>query len=476
VTDDGLADISATEALVRFASKDLSPRDLFAAVADRITTGNATIKAFGDIFLEEAGREAEQAERRWLNGDARPLEGILVAVKDAQRVAGQRTTFGSPFLRNNVASADDPMIERLRAAGAIFHARTTVSEFCISGVCTSPMWGTTRNPWHRDYSPGGSSGGSAAGLAAGMTTLATGTDMGSSIRVPASACGIIGYKPPRGRVPHGPPFNLDRLDHCGPLARRVADIAIVQNVVSGPHPADIDSLPDPPALPTQAGNVCGLRVGWSVDLSYRRVSEDVAANTRQAVRSLRDLGCPCEEGHLGWTDETDEAASAWLAFFGTSAMLLEALAREPSSVSPDLRRLGEHLRRTRQNPKLLPHVFRTISAMNAGFERVMTRFDVFVCPTMAVPAVKADQSMWAEDFGIEGVNVDPEWGYSMTHPFNLLCTCPVISVPSGLSKEGLPTGIQVVGSPFDEHSVFRLALAYEAAIGPFPCVNATFLE
>jgi amidase len=368
------------------------------------------------------------------------------------------------------------MIERLRAAGAIIHARTTVSEFCVSGVCTSPMWGTTRNPWHLDFSPGGSSGGSAAALAAGMTTLATGTDMGGSIRVPASACGVVGYKPPHGRNPDGHPFNLDRLSHCGPLARCVADIAAVQNVVAGPYPADIDSLPDPPALPTRAGNVRGLRIGWSSDLSYRAVSADVAANTRQAVQSLRGLGCTCEEVELGWTDEIDEAASAWFAFFGTSAMLLEALAREPSSVSPDLRRLGEHLRRTRQHPNLLPHVFQTISAMNAGFERAMRGFDVFICPTMAVPAVKADQSMWARNFDIEGVNVNPEWGYSMTHPFNLLCTCPVISVPSGLSKEGLPTGIQMVGRPFDEHSVFRLALAYEAAIGPFPRVHATFPE
>ena len=473
MTDDGLADIPATEALARFAAKDVSPRDLFAAIAERIAAGNAAVNAFGDTFLEEADRQAERAGRRWRDGDARPLEGILVAVKDAQRVAGQRTTFGSPYFRDNRASADDPMIERLRAAGAIIHARTTVSEFCVSGVCTSPMWGTTRSPWHRDYSPGGSSGGSAAALAAGMTTLATGTDMGGSIRVPASACGVVGYKPPRGRVPHGPPFNLDRLDHCGPLARSVADIALVQNVVSGPHPADIDSLPDPPALPTRAGDVRGLTVGWSVDLSYRRVSEDVAANTRRAVRSLRDLGCRCEEVDPGWTDEIDEAASAWLAFFGTSAMLLEALAREPASVSPDLRRLGEHLHRTRQDPDLLARVFRTMSAINAGFERAMRGFDVFVCPTMAVPAVKAEQSMWAEDFEIEGVHVDPEWGYSMTHPFNLLCTCPVMSVPSGLSREGLPTGVQMVGRPFDEHSVFRLALAYEAAAGPFPRVNAT---
>ena len=148
-----------------------------------------------------------------------------MAVKDAQRVAGQRTTYGSPIYRANIAERSDPMIERLLAAGAIIHARTTVSEFCLSGVCHSRLWNTTFNPWNRRFSPGGSSGGSGAALAAGMTLLATGTDMGGSIRVPASACGVVGYKPPHGRNPEGPPFNVDRFNHCGPLARSVGDVA-----------------------------------------------------------------------------------------------------------------------------------------------------------------------------------------------------------------------------------------------------------
>ena len=423
------------------------------------------INAFGDTYLPSAEKLVEQAEKRWRSGTARPLEGILVAVKDAQMVAGQRTTFGSPSLKDNVALAHDPIIERLIDAGAIIHARTTVSEFCVSGVCTSPMWGTTRNPWNLEYSPGGSSGGSAAALAAGLTTLATGTDMGGSIRVPASACGVVGYKPPRGRNPDGAPFNMDRVSHCGPLARSVSDIVLFQSVVAGTHRNDPESLPNPPVLPKFAENVRGFRIAWSPDLSYKRVSREVASNTEQAIKTFRELGCICEQVDLGWTDEIDRAASIWYAFFGTSNMLLDAFASDPSIVSPDLRRLALEIRKIRNDPDQLPNVLVVAADFSAKFEKATRGFDVFICPTMAVPAVKADQSMWAKDFKIEGEEVDPEFGYSMTHQFNLLATHPVISVPSGRSTSGIPTGIQLVGQPFDELSVFQLALAYQEFTG-----------
>lgn len=457
-----LAFMSAHRALRLFATRELSPHDVFEAVAKRIESENPTINAFGDMFLDQAADLARKAEKRWTDGTARPLEGILVAVKDAQRVAGQRTTFGSPALKDNFACRHDPMIERLLNAGAIIHARTTTSEFCVSGVCVSPMWGTTRNPWNHEYSPGGSSGGSAAALAAGMTTLATGTDMGGSIRVPASACGATGYKPPHGRNPDGAPFNVDRFNHCGPLARSVADIALVQNVVSGQHAQDPDSLPDPPILPTLAGAVRGMRVGWSPDLSYKQISKEVLKNTEAAIDRLRNLGCVCEPVDLAWTDAADRAASAWYAHFGTSTLLLDAMTRDPSAVSPDLRQLADEIRQARRGTQL-SDVFQVIAEMSATFEKAMRGFDVFICPTLSVPAVRADQSMWATDFQIEGTSVDPEFGYSMTHQFNLLAACPVISVPSGLAPSGVPTGIQIVGRPFDELPPIRLALAYEGA-------------
>ena len=180
-----------------------------------------------------------------------------MAVKDAQRVAGKRTTYGSLLFKDNFSDHSDPMIERLEEAGAIIHARTTTPEFCLSGTCHTRMWGVTRNPFNPQFGPGGSSGGSGAALAAGMTTLATGTDIGGSIRIPAAACGVVGYKPPHGRNPDGPPACFDTYNHCGPMTRSTADAALMQNIVSGVHPADHDSLRDrvliPDAARTRAG-------------------------------------------------------------------------------------------------------------------------------------------------------------------------------------------------------------------------------
>jgi amidase len=318
--------LSAIEALDLFRQRALSPRELVDAIIRRIEAVNPVINAFGDCFLDEAKTAATAAERRWLDGTARLLEGIPVAIKDAQRVAGQRTTFGSPAYRANIADHSDPMIERLLAAGAIMHARTTVSEFCISGVCTSPMWGTTCNPWNFAYSPGGSSGGSAAALAAGMTLLATGTDMGGSIRVPASACGVVGYKPPHGRNPDGEPFNADRFSHCGPLARSVGDVGLVQNIVSGQHPRDHDSLSDKVVVATSPVEITGMRIAWSPDLSYRLIDSDVRANTERAQLVFAKLGCVVDQVDLGWSDRIDRIAAGWYRSSTIGRMIEKAVA------------------------------------------------------------------------------------------------------------------------------------------------------
>ena len=323
-TADDLCYLTAAEALKRFARGTLSPVDLMSALLNRIEAINPLINAFGDCFFDKARDQARDAERRWRKGTARTLEGIPAAVKDAQNVAGQRTTYGSPAHAGNYARTSDPMIERLLAAGAIIHARTTVSEFCLSGVCASPMWGTTRNPWNLAYSPGGSSGGSGAAIAAGMAVLATGTDMGGSIRVPASACGVVGYKPPHGRNPDAHPFNLDRLNHCGALARSVGDIALVQNVVAGWHPDDGESLSDMLVYPEAPESIAGLRVAWSPDLSYRAVDPEVLANTERALRLLERLGCAVQRVQPGWSDEIDDIAADWYRQGPFGQMLLRA--------------------------------------------------------------------------------------------------------------------------------------------------------
>ena len=199
--------ISAQDALARFRRRSLSPVAYLEALIARADKVNPAINAYAETYYDEARDAAKRAEAAYMSGRARPLEGLPVAVKDIQRMKGKRRTQGSLVYKDHIDDHSDPMIERLEEAGAIFHARTTTPEFCLSGTCNSRLWGITRNPFNLEFGPGGSSGGSAAALAAGMTPIATGTDIGGSIRIPASSCGLVGYKPPHGRNPDGPPSN-----------------------------------------------------------------------------------------------------------------------------------------------------------------------------------------------------------------------------------------------------------------------------
>ena len=244
MTNVDLAYASATELLKLFKARKASPVELLKALIARSQKLNKEINCLADCYFDEALAKAKAAEQLYAKRGFKPraLEGIPLLVKDAQRVKDKRTTHGSLIFANNIDDHSDPQIERLEKAGAIIFGRTTTPEFCLSGVTHSRIWGITRNPWNLDYGPGGSSGGSGAALAAGFTTLATGTDIGGSIRIPASACGIVGFKPPHGRNPDGPPSNFDRFNHCGPMTRSIADAALMQNVTSGPHPLDHDSI------------------------------------------------------------------------------------------------------------------------------------------------------------------------------------------------------------------------------------------
>ena len=296
-----------------FKARKASPVELLEALIARSREADKQINCFADRYFDEALAKAQSrraALREARRQAARPRRHSL-AVKDAQRVEGKRTTHGSLIFENNIDDHSDPMIERLERAGAIIFARTTTPEFCLSGVTHSRMWGITRNPWNRDYGPGGSSGGSGAALAAGLTTLATGTDIGGSIRIPASACGIVGFKPPHGRNPDGPPANFDRFNHCGPMTRSIADAALMQNVTSGPHPLDHDSHPHPREAAVKAESIKGMKIAYSLDFGYVEVDADVRKNTLAALDVFRALGAKVEEVDLGWTQHVDLDALHW---------------------------------------------------------------------------------------------------------------------------------------------------------------------
>lgn len=457
--------LSATGVLAQFRSGALSPVEYLDALIARTEAMNPSINAYTETRFDEARDAAKAAERAYSGGTARALEGLPVVLKDVHHWAGHRTTQGSWALGHEADATSDPIVARLEGAGAIFHARSTVPEFCIAGVCHSNRYGVTRNPFNPAFAPGGSSGGSAAALAAGMTPLATGTDIGGSIRIPASACGLVGFKPPHGRNPDGAPFNFDRYNHCGVLSRTVGDTALAQNVISGPHPLDHDSLRERVVIPDSFAPA-PLRVGWSMDLGYVPIDRDVRANTQAALEVFRAAGCVVEEVGIGWSTGLEAAAMAWYStlHFGRQALWArEAYGDRMTGYALAAAEAAEQLR-----PDEIARSWEAQHAMYQSLGPVLEQYDVLICPTLAIGSAPAEHDPTQPGFEVDGKAVDGEFGWMLTHPFNMLSNCPVISVPSGRDRHGVPTGVQIVGRTFDDLTVFRAAMLYEgAAAGQF---------
>lgn len=452
--------LPATSALELFRARKLSPVELAQAVIARAEAAEPAINAFAVTYYEQALEQARAAEARYAGrgGEPGPLEGLLVAVKEEAPIAGQLNTLGSLPLRDVVAGQTAVFVQRIIDAGGIVHARTTTPEFSCAPVTWTKLWGVTRNPWHTAFSPGGSSGGSGASLAAGTTTLATGSDIGGSIRIPASFCGVVGFKPPYGRVPEVEIFNLDHYCHEGPLARTVADCALLENVIAGPDPSDVASLRPKLVIPAELGPVTGLRIALSPDLGCYRVDDDVAANTRAAADRLREAGAVVEEVTLPWQlEEIKRAARIHFgAIFGPSVR--ELYEQHGDELTSYARRFVTDAGEISKDDlvtglELEGRVYAPLGAL-------LAEYDALICPTFAVPALPAEYDV---DDAIS-VNGQPcgDWlDVMMTLPFNIASRCPVLSVPSGRSREGVPTGLSVVGKTYDDVTAFQVAAAHE---------------
>jgi Asp-tRNA(Asn)/Glu-tRNA(Gln) amidotransferase A subunit family amidase len=450
----------ATVLTERIRAGDLSPMALIDASLARIDDVNPRLNAFCAIYREEARARAQECETAVRNGaQLGPLHGLPVAIKDFTPIAGKVTTRGSHVFSDWVPKSNPVIVERLFGAGAIIIGKTTTPEFAYSSFTSSPLWGITRNPRDPTRTSGGSSGGSAVAVATGCASLAEGTDMGGSVRIPASFCGIVGLKPSLGRIPMDIlPTVFDSISHFGPLARTVDDAALFLSVTQGSDDRDIQSLPDLQIPVPVPRGVRGLRLALSIDLGYYRVDAEVASKVREAANALAGAGAIIDEVELNWSREINDAwARYWEVFlaacFGKflaghrnrmDPHVVDLIERGFATTAVEFKRLEEV--RTQQWQRLAA-VFRS--------------HDALICPTMARPAPSIDMS----DGDFDETDRDGLYdGLDMTSPFNFVPQCPALSVPAGTTREGLPIGLQLVGHRFDDRSVLRIGATLEDLI------------
>jgi len=444
--------ISACEAIEQFKARALSPVELLQALRLRAEEVEPKINAFSYDRFDRVLDQAKKAEAAYVRGDSSlgPLEGIPIAHKNEMTMAGENTTQGALLLKENIDTETHPMVERLLDAGAVIHARTNVPEFCCTSITHSALHGTTRNVWNLDCTPGGSSGGSATSLAAGTSTLATGSDLAGSIRMPASFCGIVGMKPSYGRVPEdNPEFSLDTYNHNGPMARSVADCALMFNVINGPSPKDIASLRPKIQVPTQYGDIKGWKIALSIDLGFFEPEADVVGNTEKVADALRSLGAIVDEIDLGWDSSLRSASRAHICF-GIGSSLVGLLEEHRALLQNYTIELAEASKTVTQEEYL--DAVQTHARAYQPLGHVLEKYDALICPTNAC-------THWP----VEGYddNLDRLFTDFMAWPFNMMSRCPVLSVPSGFAKNGVPTGVQIVGRTFEDERVLQIGANLE---------------
>ena len=456
--------LSATEVLQGFRTRTISPVEVFDAVAARADAVEPTVGALLERDHEDFRAAAVAAGERYAGRGEPPrrLEGLPVALKEEQPITGRSSRYGSLLTEGLVADETHPVAERVYAAGAIVHARTTTPEFSCAGFTHSTLWGVTRNPWNPDFTPGGSSGGSGAALASGTTYLASGSDIGGSIRIPASFCGVVGFKAPYGRVPALPPFNRDVYCHDGALGRTVADVALLHNVIQGQHPFDHVSLPALP-IPEQLGDLRGLRVALAVTLGDLAVEPEVETNTRAFADALKGAGAVVEEVAVPFSSEE---------------LIEVALTHYGAVMGPSMAEAGDP-----DDPRFMGYTRQFLAESSAAFARsgtytgllgeatvhqalatVFTRHDALVCPTVGALGFEAGQE-YADGIEVAGRLVAPYIFAALTPVFNVASRHPVLAVPSGRASNGVPTGVQVVARPYDDLTAFQVGAAAERELG-----------
>jgi aspartyl-tRNA(Asn)/glutamyl-tRNA(Gln) amidotransferase subunit A len=451
-----LADATASQLLALYASHEASPIEALTAVQARVARVDPLLNAFCLLDWERALHAARDSEARWQAGaPAGPLDGVPVSIKDLILTRGWPTRRGSLTVDPAQAwDVDAPATARLREVGAVLFGKTCTPEFGCKAETNSPLTGITRNPWLASRTPGGSSGGTAAAVASGMGPLSVGTDGAGSIRIPAAFCGTFGFKPSFGRVPAYPLSPFGTVAHLGPHTMSVRDAALMMNVLTRPDARDWTSLP-PDATDYLEGledGVRGWRVAWSPTLGYaRQVHPEVAAATAAAVRAIESLGASVQALDPGFDDPLDISGGLWCVGAWT---LWNGLTPQQQAVTdPDFCAQAE--RGSRFTALQVQQLQLRRGALGSHMRQFMERHDLLLTPAVAIAAFEARPAGHGDMTPQNMLAWTP-----FSYPFNLTQQ-PACTIPCGLTSDGLPIGLQIVGPMFADARVLRAARAYE---------------
>jgi aspartyl-tRNA(Asn)/glutamyl-tRNA(Gln) amidotransferase subunit A len=462
-----IGSLSATELGALYAAKKLSPVEVARDTLDRIERFESRINAFVLRDRDVTLAMAQASEQRWTNGEPRgPLDGVPTTIKDNLNVAGWPSRRGSAVTSTAPCLADSPAVARLREAGAVFLGKTTMPEFGWKGLGHSPLTGSTRNPWDIATDTGGSSAGAAACAALNLGAVHIGTDGAGSIRIPAAFCGVVGFKPSYGRVPAHPISTMGFLAHLGPLTRTVRDTALAMSAIAQPDPLDMTATLAPIGddLDGLADGVKNLRVAWSPRLGGKvELDPDIAALTEQAARRFEALGAIVEEADPAFGDPVEPLMTLWAP--GAALALASISAADRRRMDPDLVRLAERGERI-SGVQYCDALLNARGALATVMAQFHARYDLLLTPALPLPAFEAGCLTPRHGrYGGDWIAWTP-----FSYPFNLTQQ-PAISLPCGLTRAGLPAGLQIVGPFGADALVLRAAAAFEA-IAPFPRLAA----
>ncbi len=456
-----LTSCTATELLALYRSGQASPVEATQAVLQRIAKLNPLLNAFCLVDEQAALASAHLSEARWQahrhSGAAvLPLDGVPLSIKDLILTQGWPTLRGSKTVNPDQPwEVDAPVTARLREAGAVLLGKTTTPEFGCKGETNSLLTGISRNPWNTAHTPGGSSGGASAAVTAGLGPLAIGTDGAGSVRIPAAFCGNVGLKPSFGRVPAYPLSPFGSVAHLGPHAMTVEDAALLMNTISQPDARDWTSLPFD-GMDYLAGlqrGVKGLRVAYSPTLGYaKHVDPEIAAATAQAAKHLYDLGAVVEQVDPLSEDPLDITTGLW---FAGAYQVWQSLSPAQQAVTdPDFKAQAELGSKLDVNAIHVLNQRRGV--LGSHLRQFMQRFDLILTPSTAVTAFQARPA------GHSPMTSEAMLGWTpFSYPFNL-SQQPAISLPCGLSSQGLPMGVQLVGPMFGDALVLQATQALQA--------------